>query len=226
MGRLFRRAGYVVYLIEQPMRGRSAWHPGDGATRMFTAQELERLFTGISARGNWPQAKMHSQWPGAASRAIRYSMRSMRRRLKRLSPPRDRTCNQAAGIALLDMIGPAILLTHSQAGYFSWLITDKRPALIKANIAIEPAGPPIENVIFCHRQGRAWGLTNIPISYDPPLTDPKTLRSSKRIMPHRPINPLLVAKGTGTSASESQRDSDTRGRWGGPPITRYSTTAP
>jgi len=34
-------------------------------------------------------------------------------------------------------------------------------------------------------------------------------------MPHRRFNPLLVAKGTGTSASESQRDSDTRGRWGG-----------
>ena len=22
--------GYVVYMIDQPMRGRSAWHPGDG----------------------------------------------------------------------------------------------------------------------------------------------------------------------------------------------------
>jgi len=27
--------------------------------------------------------------------------------------------NQAAGAALLDKIGPAILITHSQAGYFS-----------------------------------------------------------------------------------------------------------
>src|SRR5438552_15969190 len=33
----FVEQGYVVYMIDQPMRGRSAWHPGDGATRMFTA---------------------------------------------------------------------------------------------------------------------------------------------------------------------------------------------
>ena len=33
----FVEQGYVVYMIDQPMRGRSAWHPGDGPTRMFTA---------------------------------------------------------------------------------------------------------------------------------------------------------------------------------------------
>ena len=33
----FVEQGYVVYMIDQPMRGRSAAHPGDGATRMFTA---------------------------------------------------------------------------------------------------------------------------------------------------------------------------------------------
>jgi len=28
----FVEQGYVVYMIDQAMRGRSAWHPGDGAT--------------------------------------------------------------------------------------------------------------------------------------------------------------------------------------------------
>src|SRR5882672_12853816 len=31
----FVEQGYVVYMIDQPMRGRSAPHPGDGPTRMF-----------------------------------------------------------------------------------------------------------------------------------------------------------------------------------------------
>ncbi|MGC1701816.1 MAG: hypothetical protein WA796_24340, partial [Pseudolabrys sp.] len=31
----FVEQGYIVYMIDQPMRGRSASHPGDGATRMF-----------------------------------------------------------------------------------------------------------------------------------------------------------------------------------------------
>jgi pimeloyl-ACP methyl ester carboxylesterase len=172
----FVEQGYVVYLIEQPMRGRSAWHPGDGATRMFTAQELERLFTGISARGNWPQAKKHSQWPGSGLKGDPVFDAFYATQVETLvSSEETERANQAAGIALLDKIGPAILLTHSQAGYFGWLITDKRPGLVKANIAIEPAGPPIENVIFATGKGRAWGLTNIPISYDPPLTDPKDL---------------------------------------------------
>ena len=68
-----------------------------------------------------------------------------------------------------------MLTTHSQAGYFSWLIADARPKLVKGNIAIEPPGPPIENVLFAAGKGRAWGLTNIPITYDPPLTDPSDL---------------------------------------------------
>ena len=41
----FVEQGYVVYMMEQPSRGRSAWHPGDGPTRMFTAQQEAFQFT-------------------------------------------------------------------------------------------------------------------------------------------------------------------------------------
>ena len=44
---------------------------------------------------------------------------------------------QQAGVALLDRIGPAILVTHSQAAYFSWHVTDKRPRLVKGNTDAE-----------------------------------------------------------------------------------------
>src|SRR5215813_11463469 len=60
----FVEQGYVVYMMEQPMRGRSAWHPSDGATRMFRVDEEERLFTDNARSGNWPQAKKQTQWPG------------------------------------------------------------------------------------------------------------------------------------------------------------------
>jgi pimeloyl-ACP methyl ester carboxylesterase len=172
----FVEQGYVVYLVEQPMRGRSAWHPTDGATRMFSTQELERLFTAVSTAGNWPQAKKHSQWPGSGLKGDPVFDAFYATQVETLvSSEETERASQAAGVALLDKIGPAILLTHSQAGYFSWLITDQRPGLVKGNIAIEPAGPPIENVIFATGRGRPWGLTNIPITYDPPLVDPKDL---------------------------------------------------
>ena len=48
----FVEQGYVVYMIDQPMRGRSAWHPGDGATRMFTAQQEEFQFTADRDQGH------------------------------------------------------------------------------------------------------------------------------------------------------------------------------
>jgi pimeloyl-ACP methyl ester carboxylesterase len=176
----FVEQGYIVYMVEQPMRGRSAWHPSDGATRMFRVDEEERLFTNNVGAGDWPQAKKHTQWPGEGPNKGRkgdpvfdafYATQ-----VEALASTVDtEAANQAAGVALLDRIGPAILLTHSQSGYFGWLIADKRPGLVKANVTIEPPGPPIENVLFATGKGRPWGLTSIPITYDPPVTDPSEI---------------------------------------------------
>src|SRR5262245_57914675 len=60
----FVEQGYIVYMMEQPMRGRSAWHPADGATRMFTAEGEAFQFTANAEKGTWPQAKKQTQWPG------------------------------------------------------------------------------------------------------------------------------------------------------------------
>ena len=45
-------------------------------------------------------------------------------------------------IALVDKIGPSILMTHSQGGAFGWPVADARPDKVKAILAIEPNGPP------------------------------------------------------------------------------------
>src|SRR5581483_723131 len=63
----FVERGYVVYMVEQPMRGRSAWHPGDGATRMFTAKDEQVRFTALASEGTWPGHDKHTQWPGDGS---------------------------------------------------------------------------------------------------------------------------------------------------------------
>src|SRR5262249_35730275 len=47
--------------------------------------------------------------------------------------------------------------------------------LVKAIIAIEPSGPPFENTIIGTGKGRAWGPTDIPLTYDPPAKDPSEL---------------------------------------------------
>lgn len=78
---------------------------------------------------------------------------------------------RAAGAALLDTIGPAILISHSQAGLFPWLWADARPNLVKAILSIEPTGPPFQDEILDNLTARAYGLTDIPLAYDPPVNN-------------------------------------------------------
>lgn len=79
-----------------------------------------------------------------------------------------------AGVALLDRIGkPVIFVSHSQGGLMPWLIADARPELTKAIVSLEPSGPPFQDAIFGNGTARPFGLTDIPITYDPPVNAPK-----------------------------------------------------
>ena len=176
----FVEQGYVVYMIDQPMRGRSAYHPDDGKTRMFTAKGEQFQFTAIETDGNWPQAKKHTQWPGDGPNKGKkddpiFDAFYATQVETVLDVEGTEQRNQDAGAALLDKIGPAIVLTHSQSGTFGWLIADARPKLVKAVIAIEPSGPPFEATIIGTGRTRPWGPTDIPIAYDPPVKDPSEI---------------------------------------------------
>jgi pimeloyl-ACP methyl ester carboxylesterase len=176
----FVEQGYVVYMIDQPMRGRSAIHPGDGKTRMFTAANEEFQFTAIETAGTWPQAKKHTQWPGDGPNKGRkgdsvFDAFYATQVETVISNEETQQRNKDAGAALLDKIGPAIVLTHSQSGPFGWLIADARPQLVKAVIAIEPAGPPFEATIIGTGRTRPWGPTDIQLAYDPPVKDPSEI---------------------------------------------------
>lgn len=75
--------------------------------------------------------------------------------------------SQSAGASLLDKIGPAVLISHSQGGPAAWLIADIRPNLVKAIVSIEPAGPPFRDAVFSSKPRQPWGLTDIPLTYSP-----------------------------------------------------------
>ena len=187
----FVEQGYVVYMLEQPSRGRSAWHPGDGPTRMFTAQQEEFQFTANAVKGTWPQSKKHTQWPGDGPNKGQKGDPTFdafyATQVETLIPVEEtQRRNRDAGAALLDKIGPAIVLTHSQSGTYGWLIADARPALVKAVIAIEPSGPPFEATIIATGKARAWGPTDIPLTYDPPVKDPSELAVEREAKPDAP----------------------------------------
>lgn len=178
----FVEQGYVVYLVDQPARGRSAWHPDvNGKLRMYTAPQLEQLFTAASQLGNWPQAKKHTQWPGSGRKGDPVFDAFYATQVESLaSDVETQELMQVAGAALLDRIGPAVLLTHSQSGLLGWVIADARPSLVKGIIAIEPSGPPFHNSANGDPKARAYGITDTPVKYDPPITEPGQLSTARQ----------------------------------------------
>jgi pimeloyl-ACP methyl ester carboxylesterase len=187
----FVEQGYIVYMIDQPMRGRSAWHPGDGPTRMFTAQQEEFQFTANAVKGTWAQAKKHTQWPGDGPNKGQkgdpiFDAFYATQVETVINVAETQRRNQDAGAALLDKIGPAVVLTHSQSGTYGWLIADTRPQLVKGIIAIEPSGPPFEATIIATGKARAWGPTDIAITYDPPVKEPSEIAVERQAEPDGP----------------------------------------
>jgi hypothetical protein len=78
---------------------------------------------------------------------------------------------RVGAVGLLDRIGPSVLLTHSFGGGFGWLALSERPALVKAVVAVEPAGPPFVTLpglgTFTH------GLTPVALGFGPSAADAK-----------------------------------------------------
>lgn len=165
----FVEQGYVVYLAEQPARGRSAYHPQEDGPRIFHPVEaLEQRFT--STRGSWPSASLHTQWPEngrtigteifdqfAASQVEYLPDNGLSQKLV-LDCAKD----------LFKKTGPAILLTHSQAGPFGWNIADAYPDMVKAIVALEPSGPPFSNDLSCN-QAKNYGISELPLHFEPPI---------------------------------------------------------
>lgn len=178
----FVERGYAVYVIDQPTRGRSPWLDSVGSLTRFPANQVEQRFTAAANFNLWPQAKLHTQWPGEgplkglrgdpvfdqfyASQVQYIGINAIVEEL-----------NRDAGSALLDKIGPAIVFTHSQTGAIGWVIANARPKLVRAIVAAEPTGPPFAGAVFGTARARPYGLTETALSYDPPITHPSQLNA-------------------------------------------------
>ena len=121
--------GYAVYLVDQPGRGRSGFFSAayGKAADAIGRGECVSVFT--DTKHAWPQDGLHTQWPGAGKPAIRPSTTSWRPAWKASATKLlSDQLNREAGAKLLDRIGPAVLLTHSQSGMVGWTIANDRPA--------------------------------------------------------------------------------------------------
>ena len=192
----FLRQGFAVYVVDQVARGRSPhWSMSHGAVGDADLTRTERRFTAPKSFGLWPQAKRHTQWPGAGTAGDKHFDAFYATQFPSLiDNETSQQINRDAVVALLDEIGPAIVLTHSQSGAYGWLIADTRPRLVKALIAIEPNGPPVYESSFNGPpdwfedigRRKPYGLGFVPLTYDPPLKGGEELAFVRRDKPDAP----------------------------------------
>jgi pimeloyl-ACP methyl ester carboxylesterase len=197
----FLRHGYAVYIVDQVARGRSAYIADVyGRSRTQSREYVMQRFSTSEKYNLWPQAKLHTQWPGRAEPGepafddyFASNVPSMENREMQSKMNVDMLA------ALLDRIGPSIVLVHSQSGQYAWPLAQARPELVKAIVAAEPTGPPVHDVVvpgeprfgmpFANAttvQGtelfrddprlKRYGPTDIPLVYDPPVTPDSPLQ--------------------------------------------------
>ena len=169
----FVEEGYVVYLAEQPSRGRSAYHYDPANPLIF--HDLEDLKTRFaSGRGLWPQAAKHDQWPGYGEAKEDAVFEQFARSQVEYLPDNQRSQELllACMEELLSVTGPAILLTHSQAGPFGWNILDRYPDMVKAVVAMEPSGPPFSRDLSRPVAGN-YGISDLPLHFIPQVEAPE-----------------------------------------------------
>jgi pimeloyl-ACP methyl ester carboxylesterase len=192
----FVRRGYAVYVVDQVARGRSAyWSQVYGPLPPSRLGFVEQRFVAPEQTPMWPQAHLHNQFAGDGRPGDPDFDQFYASEFPSIASfPQQQQLNRDALVALIDKIGPAILLTHSQSGAFGWPVADARPNLVKAILAVEPNGPPVHDIenpgppdwFKDAERTKVSGLGDIPITYDPPLGPDQKLEFVRAQAPARP----------------------------------------
>jgi pimeloyl-ACP methyl ester carboxylesterase len=192
----FLRRGHTVYVVDQVARGRAAhFSQSQGPVQTGNLRRTEQRFVAPKRFNLWPQAARHTQWPGNGKPGDAVFDAFYATQFPSLeSYPKQQEINRDAIIALLEEIGPAILLVHSQSGAFAWPVADARPKLVKAIVAIEPNGPPVYETDFKGAPDwfvdvgvrKTFGLGMVPLAYEPPLKSGEQLSFVRQDKPDAP----------------------------------------
>jgi pimeloyl-ACP methyl ester carboxylesterase len=192
----FVRQGYAVYVVDQPGRGRSGFlTAATGPMRNSERNNSQSRFVAQAKSKLWPQAELHTQWPGTGTPDDDATLQVAMSQLPAIEDfAKQQPLVRDGLIALIDKIGPSILLTHSQSGAFGWPVADARPDKVKAILAIEPNGPPGHSLEFVgapdwFKEGAlalTYGITAVPLSYAPPVANASDLKFVKEDKPDGP----------------------------------------
>ncbi|HTT07081.1 MAG TPA: alpha/beta fold hydrolase [Steroidobacteraceae bacterium] len=170
--------GYRVYLYDRPGYGRAPYHPdalGPGQMRPFATLEIMASIAG--AGREWPGSAVAGEDPLLAQFAAGEvgNVEDL--------PLHSQFCARGLN-ELLDRIGKCIVLTYAAGGFFGWKLADDRPDRVAAIVAAEVNGRPFDSQC-------PWGLTALPMTYDPPARSAQEFNLVRKSMPSDWPRPLM-----------------------------------
>jgi pimeloyl-ACP methyl ester carboxylesterase len=136
---LFLRRGFPVYIVDFPRRGRAGFPSFNGPFGEVDGTAVVANKTNrAGVQYAWSRWRLGPKYPEVFP-VQQFPMKGLDQFMQHLVPTvsDDPEIISRALIALLDKIGPAIVVTHSQSGLFGWL-TGSRSPNVKGIISYEP----------------------------------------------------------------------------------------
>ncbi|MDB5810629.1 MAG: Alpha/beta hydrolase family protein [Betaproteobacteria bacterium] len=133
------RRGYPVYIVDFPRRGRAGYPSFNGPFGTLAGAPIVQNRTGqAGVQYAWSRWRLGPRYPDVFP-VQQFPMKAVDQFMQHLVPTvsDDAEIISSALVALVDKIGPAIIVTHSQSGLFGWLAGARSP-YVKGIVAYEP----------------------------------------------------------------------------------------
>jgi pimeloyl-ACP methyl ester carboxylesterase len=133
----FLRQGWEVFVTDAVERGRSGW--------MRIPEETGGVPVTLTVENPWERFRMGPGTPQQggvfAGQQFPTDAASWRNFIRQCVPRFTTTDDLtiAAYGALLDRVGPSVVVAHSQGGYFAWRAAQEWPDRVRALVLVEPA---------------------------------------------------------------------------------------
>ncbi len=167
----FVDGGFLTYVVDRPGHGRSWFHPDvvGPVGGMFPYEAAQGLFS-APIPGHDQQAWTGEPGDPATDQLVAGMgfVHADYDEVNRMDA--DRLAK------LLDVTGPAVVLTHSAGAPAGWLVSELRHDLVKAHVAVEPIGPAFGG--FPGLGELTWGLSAYKPHFEPEPATPEELKEN------------------------------------------------
>lgn len=157
----FVRMGYPVYVVDAPGRGRSGFNaaPINQAKSANDAKLVPANLMMLTEDLAWTAFRFGPKF-GTAFPGLQFPTEAIDASIAQSVPTAEATLDGGAMqtapralAALLDRIGPAVMLTHSQSGPFADTLVAMRPKLMRAVVNIEGTQVPVSDAQIAAYRG-------------------------------------------------------------------------